>query len=220
MIVLPRIPTAPKIRGRDVYAATCSNPAKQPVAAWRQPSMLSLIERLPHELQRMVLSHLDYQSLIYLSTMNRYFHRMIDPQRMANGLDKAQFVMRAAKDFPQHRPSEKGHDYRPGNFECYICFRVRSPDHFDMLQPQSAFVDLHGRLIRNREPDPRSDRQIMLRRFCIDCGVKEGLHAPFDCLTTRTGKDLWARCHQRGRRGREEICSWGIIMTLQQDGVG
>ncbi|UKZ49323.1 hypothetical protein TrVGV298_003569 [Trichoderma virens] len=160
-------------------------------------TMPCLIERLPQELQRLVFSHLDYQALIHLSTMNRYFHQTINPQRMADPADKAQFVMRAAKDFPQHRPSEKGHDYKPGNFECYICFRVRSPEHFDMLQPQSVYVDVHGHVVRDREPDPRSDRLVMLRRFCISCGVETGIHAPFDCLTTRTGRDLWVcRCRK------------------------
>jgi hypothetical protein len=159
---------------------------------WRTAiNMPSIIERLPHELRGMVFANLDYQSLIHLSTMNRFFHQVINPQRMANPDDKMQFVMRAAKDFPQHRPSEKGHDFRPGNFECYICFRVRSPDKFDTLQAQAAFLDTLGRIVRNRGVDCRSDRQVMLRRFCIECGVREGIHAPLDCLTTRTGKDLW-----------------------------
>ncbi|KAL6891997.1 hypothetical protein GGI43DRAFT_206642 [Trichoderma evansii] len=160
-------------------------------------TMPSFIERLPPEVQKSVFSYLDYEALIHLSTMNRYFHRTIDPQRMADPTDKAQFIMRAAKDFPQHRPSEKGHDYKPGNFECYICFRVRSPEHFDMLQPQSVYVDIHGQIVRDREPDPRSDRLVNLRRFCISCGVDTGIHAPFDCLTTRTGRDLWVcRCRK------------------------
>ncbi|KAH6609005.1 hypothetical protein Trco_002351 [Trichoderma cornu-damae] len=159
--------------------------------------MPSLIERLPQEIQKVVFSHLDYQSLIHLSTMNRYFYQTINPQGMADPADKAQFVMRAAKDFPQHRPSEKGHDYKPGNFECYICFRVRSPEHFDMLQPQSVYVDVNGHIVRDREPDSRTDKLIMLRRFCISCGVEAGIHAPFDCLTTRTGRDLWVcRCRR------------------------
>lgn len=157
----------------------------------------SLIERLPPDVQKTVFSYLDYEALIHLSTMNRYFHRALNPQRMADPADKAQFIMRAAKDFPQHRPSEKGHDYKPGNFECYVCFRVRSPEHFDMLQPQSVYVDIHGQIVRDREPDTRSDRLIMLRRFCISCGVDTGIHAPFDCLTTRTGRDLWVcRCRK------------------------
>ncbi|KAL7927120.1 hypothetical protein ACQKWADRAFT_98345 [Trichoderma austrokoningii] len=160
-------------------------------------TMPSLIERLPPDVQKTVFSYLDYEALIHLSTMNRYFHRIINPQRMADPADKAQFIMRAAKDFPQHRPSEKGHDYKPGNFECYVCFRVRSPEHFDMLQPQSVYVDIHGQIVRDREADTRSDRLIMLRRFCISCGVDTGIHAPFDCLTTRTGRDLWVcRCRK------------------------
>jgi hypothetical protein len=160
-------------------------------------TMPSLIERLPSDVQKSVFSYLDYESLIHLSTMNRYFHRILDPRRMADPADKAQFIMRAAKDFPQHRPSEKGHDYKPGNFECYVCFRVRSPEHFDMLQPQSVYIDIHGQIVRDREPDTRSDRLVMLRRFCISCGVDTGIHAPFDCLTTRTGRDLWVcRCRK------------------------
>ncbi|KAK3175560.1 hypothetical protein K4F52_010163 [Lecanicillium sp. MT-2017a] len=156
-----------------------------------RPAMPSRLETMPHELQHMVFGRLDYQSLIHLSTLNRYFHKTIDPQRMANASDKAQFVMRAAKDFPQHRPREKGLDYTPGNFECYVCFRVRSPDHFDMLQPQYAYVNTHGHFVNDRDPVPGVDRPISLRRFCIECGVREGLHAPFDCLTTRTGRDWW-----------------------------
>lgn len=160
-------------------------------------SMPSQLERLPHNVQDMVYSRMDYQSLIHLSTMNRYFNGSVDPQRMARQDDKAEFVMRAAKDFPQHRPSEKGHDYKPGNFECYVCFKVRSADHFDMLQPQFAWVDSRNCVISEREPIPGVDSQISLRRFCIECGVKEGLHAPFDCLTTRTGRDLWVcRCRR------------------------
>lgn len=156
----------------------------------------SLIERLPSELQNMVYSNLEYQQLIHLSTMNKYFHTSVQPSQISTADDKAAFVMRAVRDFPQHRPSEKGHEYKPGNFECYICFRVRSPDHFDMLQPQHAFVDARGNLVTDRDPSP-SDRKITLRRFCIECGVREGLHAPFDCLTTRTGHDLWVcRCRR------------------------
>jgi hypothetical protein len=139
----------------------------------------------------MIFSLLDYQSLIHLSTMNRFFQRHIDPQAMADPVEKVAFIVRAVKDFPQHRPTERGHEYRPGNFECYICFRVRSPDHFDMFQPASIFVDKAGQIVRGRQPRPGMDREVMLRRFCIDCGVRDGIHAPFDCLVTRTGRDLW-----------------------------
>ncbi|KAI5457948.1 hypothetical protein BGZ63DRAFT_416418 [Mariannaea sp. PMI_226] len=156
--------------------------------------MPSLFERLPNEIQRLIFSSLDYQSLILLSTTSRHFHRNVSPQEMADPLDKFEFVMKAAKDFPQHRPSEKGQDHQPGNFECYICYRVRRPEYFDILQPQSTYIDAHGRVVSDREPAV-GDRLVPLRRFCIECGVKCGLHAPFDCLTTRTGLDLWVcRC--------------------------
>ncbi|KAM5342840.1 hypothetical protein ACJ41O_013806 [Fusarium nematophilum] len=157
--------------------------------------MPSFIERLPMELQSHIFSDLDYQSLIYLSSVNRHFHRVVDPQHMAKPADKFQFVIRAAKDFAQHRPSEKGKDHRPGNFECYICFRVRAPEHFDVLQAPTTYFDPHGRVVSDREPGP-GDRLIALRRFCIECGVRHGLHAPLDSLTTKTGQDLWL-CHCR-----------------------
>ncbi|CAM1510121.1 Fc.00g004560.m01.CDS01 [Cosmosporella sp. VM-42] len=89
-----------------------------------QPPAPSRIERLPHELQRLIFSNLDYQSLIFLSTTNKHFNQHVKPQELADPMDKFEFVMRAAKDFPQHRPSEKGQDHKPGNFECYICFRA------------------------------------------------------------------------------------------------
>ncbi|KAF7563245.1 hypothetical protein G7046_g889 [Stylonectria norvegica] len=166
-ITLPTLPTARAIKQLPRRQATMPLP--------------SLIERLPQELRRLVFSNLDYQSLIYLSTLNRHLHQSIVPQDIADPADKFEFVIRAAKDFPQHRPSEKGQDHNPGNFECYVCFRVRAPEHFDVLQPQSAYFDTQGRVVTDREPG-QGDRMCMLRRFCIECGVKEGLHAPFDCL--------------------------------------
>lgn len=157
--------------------------------------MASQLEKLPIELQRMIFTRVDYQSLISLSTTSRFLNHTVNPRDLADPLDKLQFVMRAAKDFPQHRPSEKAQDYHPGNFECYICYRVRSPDHFDALQAQYAYIDSHGYVVRNREPNPKSDTLVPVRRFCIECGVHTGLHAPADCLTTKTGRDLWVcRC--------------------------
>lgn len=204
MIVLHRMTGLPE--PKNYRHTTISHKASRPInnramtvssLANTPPVVPSLIERLPVEIQQIVFSLLDYQALIHLSTMNRFFQRRIDPQVMADPLDKIAFVVRAVKDFPQHRPTERGHEYRPGNFECYVCFRVRSPDYFDMFQPASIFVDKHGQIVRDRNPSNGINREIMLRRFCISCGVKEGIHAPFDCLVTRTGRDLWVcKCHK------------------------
>lgn len=172
------------------YGSRC--PSYSPGNSYNRPSLL---EQLPAELQQMVFSSLDYQSLIFLSSTNRFFHRRVDPQALADPSDKLQFVMHAAKDFPQHRPCEKASEYHPGNFECYICFRVRSPDCFDALQAQLAYVDPSGRVVVNREPSPKTDTLVPLRRFCVECGVRTGLHAPADSLTTKTGRELWVcRC--------------------------
>ncbi|KAH7213416.1 hypothetical protein BKA60DRAFT_461553 [Fusarium oxysporum] len=161
-----------------------------------QTTKLSPLERLPNDVQRLIFSNLDYQSLIFLSMVNRHFHRTVDPQRMATLRDKFELVMRAAKDFPQHWASEKKKDQRPGNLECYWCFRVRSPQHFDVLQANTAYFDPQGRLVSEQEAGPQ-DRLVPLRRFCIGCGVKAGLHAPSDCIVTRTGQDLWVcRCRR------------------------
>ncbi|KAL2203922.1 hypothetical protein CC79DRAFT_1084356 [Sarocladium strictum] len=165
---------------------------KMPMLRLHHAKTPSFLERLPLSVHHAIFSHLDYQSLIFLSTMNRTFHSIIDPGAMADPADKFQFVMRAAKDFPQHRPREKSQ----GNFECYVCYKIHGPDHFDSLQPQSVFVDERGQIVRDRAPRRDLDREIMLRRFCIDCGIKTGLHAPTDCLTTRTGRELWV-CYCR-----------------------
>lgn len=155
------------------------------------------LEQLPQEILRLTLSYLDYESLIWLSSTNHFFHRWVDPSTIARQDDKLAFVMHAANHFPQHRPCNKGPDHLPGNFECYICYRVRGPDHFDSQQASSVFIDEAGRCVRDRKPRPGLDREIMLRRFCIECGVKTDLHTAGDCLRTKTGSELWiCRCRQ------------------------
>lgn len=183
----------------------------------RQPTMPSLLEKLPMELQDMVFRNVDYQSLIFMSMTNRHFNQTVKPREIADKSDMFQFVMRAANYFPQHRPKDqesKGSTRSKGakgvrasrgskastspnackdswgNFECYICYRVRSQDHFDALQSLTAYFDRKNRLVTGRAPGP-GDVLYSLRRFCIDCGIKEGLHAPYDSLTTRRGDDLW-----------------------------
>jgi hypothetical protein len=161
-----------------------------------QTTKPSLFERLHNDVQRLIFSNLDYQSLIFLSIVNRHFHRSVDPQQMATSQDKFEFVMRAAKNFPQHWAIEKKQGHQPGNFECYWCFSVRAPQHFDVLQATAVSFDPQGRVVSDRDPEP-GDRLVALRRFCIECGVKMGLHVPSDCLTTKRGQSFWVcRCRR------------------------
>ncbi|EKJ71317.1 hypothetical protein FPSE_08556 [Fusarium pseudograminearum CS3096] len=164
----------------------------RPIWQLRPPhaTRVSMIERLPAEVRDIILSHLDYQSLIFLSMVNQHFHRSVVPQTIASPLDKFSFIMRAAKDFPQHRSSETRNKHQPGNSECYYCFRVRAPEHFDVLQATIAYFDPQGRVVSGRLPGPE-DKPAELRRFCIECGIKTGLHQPSDCLETKTGQNLW-----------------------------
>nr|CEG04609.1 unnamed protein product [Fusarium clavum]CEG05797.1 unnamed protein product [Fusarium clavum] len=176
-------PQYPPIRKRSV-----SRPIWQLTPP--QAVRVSTIERLPAEVRNIIFSHLDYQSLIFLSMTNRHFHRSVIPQQIASPLDKFSFVMRAAKDFPQHRSSETRKRHQPGNSECYYCFRVRGPGHFDVLQDTTAYFDPQGRVVSDRPPGPE-DKVVELRRFCIECGIKAGFHRPSDCLETKTGQNLW-----------------------------
>jgi hypothetical protein len=170
-----------------------SRPTWHPAHRFPKPSF---IERLPRDVQRLIFSHLDYQSLIFLSMTNRHFHLSVDPQRIATQQDKFEFVMRAANNFKKHWPRENKKDRRLGNSECYWCYRVRAPEHFDVLQAKTAYLDPRGRVILDRDARP-GDKPIALRRFCIDCGVKNKLHVPFDCLETKTGQDLWiCKCRE------------------------
>lgn len=53
------------------YASSC--PAWLPKVL--QATKSSLLKQLPNDVQRLILSNLDYQFLIFLSTVNRHFYR-------------------------------------------------------------------------------------------------------------------------------------------------
>ncbi|KAF4962753.1 hypothetical protein FSARC_9179 [Fusarium sarcochroum] len=218
MILLPRLPPGPigrplgsEFDGPIHRPQTCSASRIIWLPKPHQTPKPSPMERLPNEVQKIIVSNLDYQSLIFLSMVNQHFHRSVDPQQIATSADKFQFVMRAAKDFPQHRYNEKSKEHQPGNSECYMCFRVRAPEHFDVLQAATAYFDPRGRVVTDRDPEP-GDREVALRRFCIGCGVENGFHAPFDCLTTKTGQSLWiCRCRKLPVATKEEAMATTAI---------
>lgn len=161
-------------------------------------------ERLPPELQRNIASRLDYQSLIALSCTNRHLHRTVDPRELASPEDKFALVMHAENYFAKHFPVVVQGQERPGNFACYICFRVRGPAHFDADQSHSIYVDDRGeRVVSAPLPPPSTttttappgSRIVALRRFCIECGVRHGLHRPGDSMVTKLRQELWVcRC--------------------------
>jgi hypothetical protein len=160
--------------------------------------MVYLFERLPPEIWQDIYSRLDYQSLIRLGRAYRFFQRTVDPQN-APWLDKLAFVMRAEKDFAQHFPRYIQGQEHPGNFACYRCWRVRVPEYFDVKQPHTVHLDHNGRYIKILDDHkdqwphgkPQGTSVVTLRRFCIECGVRDGIHAPGDLLETRMGQEFW-----------------------------
>lgn len=184
-------------------SSTTPSPSPSYRAMDASPPFRFHFERLPPELQRDILSRLDYQSLIALSCVNRYFHQTVDPARIASPEDKFAFVMHAENYFPRHFPVVVQGQERPGNFACYACFRVRGPAHFDAEQPHTILVNERGERVPEpqgrgggkgasaRALPPPGCRYVTLRRFCIECGVRHGLHQPGDSLFTKLRQELW-----------------------------
>lgn len=187
-------------------AAASANPAVP------TPGRASILERLPPELLGEVTSQLGYGDLIALSQASRRLRAAVDPSR-APAAEKFAFVLRAEKDFARNAAS--------GSFACYVCYRVRGPAYFadSLSQPltarcrTSAAASRRGSGISaggsSGEPggssvtgvDPNDDEDegprreevkvVALRRFCIECGVREGLHEPGARICTRLGEDRW-----------------------------
>ncbi|EJP61157.1 uncharacterized protein BBA_09903 [Beauveria bassiana ARSEF 2860] len=161
-----------------------------PVLAQKTPiNVTGSFRTLGDDIQRMIFSHLDYQSLIFLSQTSHHFHQMARPE-LADQQDQFQFVMRAEKEFKQHFPNEKS----PGNFACYFCYRVLQADSFREDQAHEAFVDCDGSFVLDVKPENAAKYStVQLRRYCKTCGCKNG----FDSF--RDIQHLWSQYHAIGR---------------------
>jgi len=184
-------------------------------------------ERLTDEIRQKVFTNLDYQDLISLSKTSRFLNQNVKPQSMASLSSKLAFVRNVENFYKKHFPNVQGPNH-PGNFACYICFRVRGPAHFVAEQLRAIFVNDKGQ----RVPDvtkfqevggysKTSDiRPIELRRFCIKCGVKEGFHLPGDLLVTKLKEEFWI-CQCRVPRKKHTClmcttCGWEWSLRFSQ----
>lgn len=183
---------------------------QRPVLSSRRKQPHFQFERLPVEIQREILSYMDYQSLIAFSCVSRYLQRTVDPQ-MATQEDKFAFVMRAENYFPKHFPVIIQGQEEPGNFACYICFRVRGPAHFEAGQALSIHVDTKGEKVTQESaqvlgptsnaylsscsglfPAPKTTHKLVsARRFCIGCGLRLDLYVPGDSIITKLNQEVW-----------------------------
>jgi hypothetical protein len=134
------------------------------------------LERLPRAAFGRVCRLLGYRDLICLRQLSRALYAATDPQ-VAPEEDKIALVLRAERHFPQNYGGGEQQQHRLG---CFLCFQVRPTECFARAQPALALrPGLPGRPI------------VRMRRFCVDCGVREGLHEPGDRLDLKNGARIW-----------------------------
>ncbi|KAM3541854.1 hypothetical protein ARSEF1564_005222 [Beauveria bassiana] len=169
-----------------------------PVLAQKTPiNLTGSFRTLGDDIQRMIFSHLDYQSLIFLSQTSHHFHQMARPE-LADQQDQFQFVMRAEKEFKQHFPNEKS----PGNFACYFCYRVLQADSFSEDQAHEAFVDFDGNFVLDVKPENAAKYlKVQLRRYCKSCGCKNGFDSFRDIQHPWSQNHAISRWVSNGRNG-------------------
>ena len=106
------------------------------------PKTVNIIQRMPAELQLIVLSFLNYQDAIRFSQASRYFHAFIDLQKWP-ATEKMSFMHRALA-FPHNLGMEQSEPYTRGvprninvqkvTFGCHHCFKVKAISAFSMNQ--------------------------------------------------------------------------------------
>ncbi|ORY57231.1 uncharacterized protein BCR38DRAFT_109855 [Pseudomassariella vexata] len=134
-----------------------------------------------------ICRYTDYQTLIHIRRANKALRNAINPQ-LAPYESKRAFVLRACKDFPQNYKDTI-------RWACYSCFLCRETDKFAANQARQAIRGL-----------PPNQELVNLPNFCIDCGVRHGLHRPGEKMTPITGKPKWlCGCPLRPGRPVDDI---------------
>ncbi|OTB04418.1 hypothetical protein M426DRAFT_11567 [Hypoxylon sp. CI-4A] len=168
-----------------VVVTTVARPTPMPMPLPRGGARLEL---LPQDVIDRICSYVPYEDLLRLHQESAALQRVVNPH-LASHDSKLSFVLRAERDFPQHR--------RARNLGCYMCFRVLPADFFASNQALQAKL--------RAAPE---DAQVIvnLRRFCIYCGIQSGCHSAGDELNTRGGGRLWLCDCLRVLDGRTPGC--------------
>ncbi|KAI1657798.1 hypothetical protein F4813DRAFT_359625 [Daldinia decipiens] len=133
------------------------------------------LEILPQDIINQISQYIPYENLIYLSWASKALNKMVDPL-LAPHDTKLSFVLRAERDFYRHYNS------RPSNLGCFMCYKILPASVFAVDQPLQAEL---------RTSAVEGPVTVNLRRFCIGCGIKSGLHKPGDELVTRIDNRFW-----------------------------
>jgi len=124
--------------------------------------------KLPVELQELVLSFIDYPTIITILTVNKYIHHLAKEQNILRDPAQRIFFLLSLENAPEninapHSPTFPDDDWRWPNHsprKMYICFLCNK------MKPLRKFA--HGQCFRMMLDDDYSQRR---KRFCLKCGV-------------------------------------------------
>jgi hypothetical protein len=146
------------------------------------------LQTLPYDVFHLITRHLDYRTIISLSTTNRAFHLSLDPDAVASTDARRSFYLKAER-FPQHRD----------RLTCFTCYR---------LLPSSSFGE---RQARGRRGKNGSRPDLASTRFCWECASAHRLYEHLRAI--KKGGLLWYLCHRcgefklRSQRCERDRCS-------------
>ncbi|WYZ43853.1 hypothetical protein EsH8_VII_000289 [Colletotrichum jinshuiense] len=160
----------------------------------------SMSPRLRHK----ILDQIDECSLNELMRGNHWLQQNFDPSKAPIPF-KTAFLMWVERHLICKGQSDDGQErkqavvleeYQTVDLACYRCFTPRSYMAFDSNPPDYA-ERLDGSVYKCKVGDTIRTPDFALRRFCIDCGVKDGFYREKDLITSMTRGKWWVcRCQQ------------------------
>ena len=148
-----------------------------------------IFERLPPELQLLVIENLGYQGAISLSQVNKHYLETIKPQAWPSA-DKEAFI-KEAQHFAKHTAPHPtilstscATAFNHGGLACFTCYRVLPRHAFSGTQTSNEYA-------KGFETNKR-------KRFCLDCGLARDGYLPGTLLKPRRDGCFGDRHRQTG----------------------
>ncbi|KAK2034008.1 hypothetical protein LX32DRAFT_5557 [Colletotrichum zoysiae] len=106
---------------------------------------------------------------------------------------KLAFLIQVEKRWGEEQRTSGGDDSEVEEHACYRCYTLQPKAAFEE-KPHHVLVSPHGvRFIHVDTKDPIVARrgESLLRRFCIECGVRDGLYPDTELVTSMTDEKWW-----------------------------